>query len=212
MSNQSHYQQLGITEDASFEEIQAAKERLKQKNSNDQKVIENIEAAYDAILMDRLRLRQEGKIKVPERIRFPERQTKKATESLTSEATNQGPVWLQKLIDTPSQADILWPTSIYVVLAAISIYFGINKSSNSELTVALAVLQLTLAVGVASCLYFLNRKEKKFGRAVLLTVSALIFGLVLGGILSALATGLRIEIFITLVTFLVLWMVSCFLR
>mgnify|MGYP006242231707 FL=1 len=203
MSNQSHYQQLGITEDASFEEIQAAKERLKQKNSNDQKVIENIEAAYDAILMDRLRLRQEGKIKVPERIRFPERQTKKATESLTSEATSQGPVWLQKLIDTPSQADILWPTSIYVVLAAISIYFGVSKSSSSE---------LTLAVGVASCLYFLNRKEKKFGRAVLLTVSALIFGLVLGGILSALATGLRTEIFITLVTFLVLWMVSCFLR
>jgi DnaJ-class molecular chaperone with C-terminal Zn finger domain len=77
MSNQSHYQQLGITEDASFEEIQAAKERLKQKNSNDQKVIENIEAAYDAILMDRLRLRQEGKIKVPERIRFPERQQKR---------------------------------------------------------------------------------------------------------------------------------------
>ena len=203
MSNQSHYQQLGITEDASFEEIQAAKERLKQKNSNDQKVIENIEAAYDAILMDRLRLRQEGKIKVPERIRFPERQTKKATESLTSEATSQGPVWLQKLIDTPSQADILWPTSIYVVLAAISIYFGVSKSSSSE---------LTLAVGVASCLYFLNRKEKKFGRAVLLTVSALILGLVLGGTLSALATGLRTEIFITLVTFLVLWMVSCFLR
>ena len=203
MSNQSHYQQLGITEDASFEEIQAAKERLKQKNSNDQKVIENIEAAYDAILMDRLRLRQEGKIKVPERIRFPERQTKKATESLTSEATNQGPVWLQKLIDTPSQADILWPTSIYVVLAAISIYFGVSKSSSSE---------LTLAVGVASCLYFLNRKEKKFGRAVLLTVSALILGLVLGRTLSDLATGLRTEIFITLVTFLVLWMVSCFLR
>lgn len=203
MSNQSHYQQLGITEDASFEEIQAAKERLKQKNSNDQKVIENIEAAYDAILMDRLRLRQEGKIKVPERIRFPERQTKKATESLTSEATSQGPVWLQKLIDTPSQADILWPTSIYVVLAAISIYFGVSKSSSSE---------LTLAVGVASCLYFLNRKEKKFGRAVLLTVSALILGLVLGRTLSDLATGLRTEIFITLVTFLVLWMVSCFLR
>ena len=78
-----------------------------------------------------------------------------------------------------------------------------SKSSSSE---------LTLAVGVASCLYFLNRKEKKFGRAVLLTVSALIFGLVLGGELSALATGLRTEIFITLVTFLVLWMVSCFLR
>ncbi|MGD1717217.1 CPP1-like family protein [Hydrocoleum sp. CS-953] len=199
MSNQSHYQQLGLTEDASFEEIQAAKERLKQQHGDDRKVMENIEAAYDAILMDRLRLRQEGKIKVPERIRFPERQTKKAPDTLGSGPTNQGPVWLQNLIDTPSQADIIWPTGIYVVLGAISI---IQPSS----------LQLTLALGVGGCLYFLNRKENKFGRAVLLTVGGLIFGLILGQILSALATGLATEIFITLVTFLVLWMISCFLR
>ncbi len=199
MSNQSHYQKLGLTEDASFEEIQAAKERLKQEYGEDRKVMENIEAAYDAILMDRLRLRQEGKIKVPERIRFPERQTKKDSDGLTSGPNNQAPVWVQNLIDTPSQADILWPTGIYVVLGAISI---IQPSS----------LQLTLALGVGGCLYFLNRKENKFGRAVLLTVGGLIFGLILGQILSALATGLATEVFITLVTFLVLWMVSCFLR
>ena len=203
MSNQSHYQQLGLTEDASFEEIQAAKEHLKQQHGGDQKVMENIEAAYDAILMDRLRLRQEGKIKVPERIRFPQRQTKKVSDTLSPEETNQGPVWLQRLIDTPSQADILWPTGIYVALGAISIFFESRESS---------ILQLTLALGVGSCLYFLNRKENKFSRAVLLTVSGLIIGLILGGILSALATGLGTEIFITLVTFLVLWMVSCFLR
>lgn len=203
MSNQNHYQQLGLTEDASFEEIQAAKERLKQQHGDDRKVMENIEAAYDAILMDRLRLRQEGKIKVPERIRFPERLTKKAPDSVTPGPTNKGPVWLQKLIDTPSQADILWPTGVYVVLGAISIYSGVSQPST---------LQLTLALGVGGCLYFLNRKENKFGRAVLLTVAGLIIGLVLGGILSSLATGLTTEIFITLVTFLVLWMVSCFLR
>ncbi|MGB3510177.1 MAG: CPP1-like family protein [Microcoleaceae cyanobacterium] len=203
MSNQSHYQQLGITEDASFEEIQSAKERLKQQHSGDQKVIENIEASYDAILMDRLRLRQEGKIKVPERIRFPEKQTKKAPESFTPGLTDKSPAWLQKLIDTPSQADILWPTGIYVVLGAVSIYSGVSQAST---------LQLTLALGVGCCLYFLNRKENKFGRAVLLTVAGLIVGLVLGGILSSLATGLTPEIFITLVTFFVLWLVSCFLR
>ena len=199
MSNQSHYQQLGLTEDASFEEIQAAKERLKQEYGDDRKVMENIEAAYDAILMDRLRLRQEGKIKVPEGIRFPEKQTKKAPDTSSSGKINQGPIWLQRLIDTPSQADILWPTGVYVVLGAISI----GQPSS---------LQLTLALGVGGCLYFLNRKENKFGRAVLLTVGGLIFGLILGAILSALATGLTTEIFITLVTFLVLWMVSCFLR
>ena len=203
MSNESHYQQLGITEDASFEEIQAAKENLKQQYGEDQKVMENIEAAYDAILMDRLRLRQEGKIKVPERIRFPERQTKKASNTVTPNENNEGPVWLQRLIDTPSQADILWPAGIYLALGAISFYFGASQSSN---------LQLTLALGVGSCLYFLNRKENKFSRAVLLTVSGLIIGLILGGMLSPLAIGLRTETFITLVTFLVLWMVSCFLR
>ncbi|NES69281.1 MAG: molecular chaperone DnaJ, partial [Okeania sp. SIO2D1] len=48
MSDLSNYQQLGLTEDASFDEIQAAKERLKQQHSGDQKVIENIEAAYDS--------------------------------------------------------------------------------------------------------------------------------------------------------------------
>ena len=122
---------------------------------------------------------------------------------MTPNENNEGPVWLQRLIDTPSQADILWPAGIYLALGAISFYFGASQSSN---------LQLTLALGVGSCLYFLNRKENKFSRAVLLTVSGLIIGLILGGMLSALAIGLRTETFITLVTFLVLWMVSCFLR
>ncbi len=202
MSNQSHYQQLGLNEDASFDEIQAARDRLKQQYREDQKSLQNIEAAYDAILMERLRLRQEGKIKVPERIRFPERTTQ-APPPVASESTNKMPGWLERLIDTPSRADILWPAGGYLALAGISIY----ASSTS-------VLQLTLALGVGGCLYFLNRKENKFGRSVLLSAGALIVGLLLGGILGPLApaTGLSLEIFITLVTFLVLWLVSAFLR
>lgn len=89
-----------------------------------------------------------------------------------------------------------------MVLAVISIYFGVSKFFS---------LELILVVGVVSCFYFFNWKEKKFGCVVLLIVSVLIFGLVLGGVLSVLVIGLRIEIFIILVIFLVLWMVSCFL-
>ncbi|HEY9891193.1 MAG TPA: CPP1-like family protein, partial [Candidatus Sericytochromatia bacterium] len=73
MSDQNPYEKLGVTEDASFDEIQDAKGRLLQQHRGDQKLIESVEAAYDAIIMDRLRMRQEGKIKVPERIRFPEK-------------------------------------------------------------------------------------------------------------------------------------------
>ena len=72
MIEQNPYEQLGVTEGSSFEEIQAAKKRICDANNNDPKLVESIEAAYDAVIMDRLRLRQEGKIKVPERIRFPE--------------------------------------------------------------------------------------------------------------------------------------------
>jgi hypothetical protein len=73
MSEQSPYEKLGVSEEASFDEIQDVRNRLLQQYSGDSKRVEVIEAAYDAILMDRLRMRQEGKIKVPERIRFPER-------------------------------------------------------------------------------------------------------------------------------------------
>ena len=65
MSDQNPYEKLGVTEDASFDEIQDAKGRLMQQHRGDQKLVESVEAAYDAIIMDRLRMRQEGKIKVP---------------------------------------------------------------------------------------------------------------------------------------------------
>ncbi len=72
MSDQNPYEKLGVSEDASFDEIQEARNRLLEQHGGDGKNLEMIEAAYDAILMERLRMRQEGKIKVPERIRFPE--------------------------------------------------------------------------------------------------------------------------------------------
>ncbi|WP_017804012.1 CPP1-like family protein, partial [Nodularia spumigena] len=72
MSDQNPYEKLGVSEDASFDEIQDARNRQLEQYNGDAKSLELIEVAYDAILMDRLRMRQEGKIKVPERIRFPE--------------------------------------------------------------------------------------------------------------------------------------------
>ena len=64
MGDQNYYEKLGVTEDATFDEIQEARNRLLQQYSGDSKHLEVVEAAYDAILMERLRMRQEGKIKV----------------------------------------------------------------------------------------------------------------------------------------------------
>ena len=62
MSQQNPYEQLGVAEDATFEEIQAAKQRVIAQLGGDSQLQDNVEAAYDAILMERLKLRQQGKI------------------------------------------------------------------------------------------------------------------------------------------------------
>jgi hypothetical protein len=201
MSDKNSYELLGVTEDSSFDEIQEAKSRLTQEHSSDRKQVEAIEAAYDAILMDRLRLRQEGKIKVPDRIRFPERLVEPPPE-YTPTPPKKTPDWLQRFIDTPSRNDILIPAALFAGAGLLS----------------LSAPSLALALGVGFSLYFLNRKEHKFGRAFLLTIVGLIVGIVLGlqvgGLLAAqlVAASIAPESFAAIVTSIVLWIASSFLR
>ena len=61
-SQPSPYERLGIETGASFEAVQAAKQaRLEEVGENPQARAQ-IEAAYDAVLMDRLKERQQGKV------------------------------------------------------------------------------------------------------------------------------------------------------
>ena len=204
MSEQNPYVTLGVTEESSFDEVQDAKERLMSQYSDDRKQQELIEHAYDTILMDRWRMRQEGRIKVPDRIRFPEKLVQPPA-NLTPTPRKQAPSWLQRLLDTPSRNDILWTAGIFTALGSISFFYGgVNPN----------ILQLSLSLGLVASLFFLNRKERKFGRALLLTLLGLILGLVVGGFISSFVTvswitGDRLT---TLIIFVLLWLVDSFLR
>ncbi|MDZ8187833.1 MAG: CPP1-like family protein [Nostoc sp. ChiSLP02] len=208
MSDQNPYEKLGVSEEASFDEIQDARNRLFEQHSGDAKHLEVIEAAYDAILMDRLRMRQEGKIKVPERIRFPELRVQSPPKETQTPRENS-PVWLQQILDQPAPADILLPGAWYLGLSAISLFYPEGGDQ---------VLQLALVVGVSIGIYFLNRKEGKFGRAVLFTLVSLIIGLIAGGVLASLLLpqipliNLGSNQFSTVLTFILLWLVTSFLR
>ena len=209
MSEQNPYEQLGVTENSSFEEIQAAKKRLFEQHNNDSAVLETVEIAYDSIIMDRLRLRQEGKIKVPEKIRFPDRAVEKPFK-VPQIVKEDSAVWLQELIDTPSQADILWPTGIFLTLSAIAVF-----AQNSG---GATILPLLMALGFIANIYFLNRKEGRSGRAFLISFVALFAGIALGSGLANLllgqgsVTSLGQDQFASAVTFCLFWLVSCFLR
>lgn len=201
MSDRTPYEQLGVGEDASFDEIKEARDRLFEEHSGDRQLLEKIETAYDAVLMDRLRLRQQGKIKVPERIRFPERLVPEAPPSTPSASSDRTPGWLKNAIDTPSQSDILLPAGIFLGLCLL----------------ALQAASIALAIGAGVSLYFLNRKENRFGRAVLLTLVSLLVGVLLGGQLAALiqpqlGVPLSIETLSAWIAFFFLWLTDSFLK
>lgn len=202
MSDKSPYERLGVNEESSFDDIQEARNRLFEEHNGDRKEQEAIEMAYDAILMDRLRLRQEGKIKVPDRIRFAERRAEPPAE-YSPPVAPQAPNWLQRFIDTPSRADIVLPAGLFAGAGLLS--FVVSPA-------------LALALGVGFSLYFLSRKENKLGRAFLLTLVGLVVGVVVGSQLGGLLLpqlqqiAASVETFAALVTLIVLWLVSSFLR
>lgn len=206
MSHPNPYEQLGVAEDASFEDIQAARTRLLSESSADRKLAEAIEMAYDAVLMDRLRLRQEGRIAVPDRIRYPERASARTSVASPEAPARQMPGWLKNTLDRPARNELLWPSGTFLVLAGLAI--GI-PGANAGL------LQLILAGGSGASLFFLNRKENKFGRSVLLSLAALIGGLLVGSLVAPLppvAAVLGAEPVAAVGALVALWLTSCFLR
>lgn len=210
MSDLSPYERLGVTKNASFDEIQEAKKKLTLKYQNDTAVVETIEAAYDAIIMDRLRMRQEGKIKVPDQIRFPVNKVStkvSVSNDNTSNTVKKAPSWLQKLMDNPSVKEVSISGVIFLVLAIITAF-----AENHE------TLPFLLTIGVGTSFYFLYQKQRFFWRSVGIIFVVFIFGISLGNILatSIINSGLSISItseqFSAMFTFFLFWLASNFFR
>jgi uncharacterized membrane protein YccC len=113
-------------------------------------------------------------------------------------------------LDRPTPAEVLLTGAWYLGLSAISTFYPTGEDQ---------VLQLALVVGVGISIYFINRKEARFGRAVIFTLSGLIVGLIAGGLLANWAVPLIGQFvhltpnqFSTAVTFVLLWLISSFLR
>jgi hypothetical protein len=207
MSQQSPYEQLGVAEDATFEEIQAAKQRAIAQLGNDRQLQDNIEAAYDSILMQRLKLRQQGKIKVPDGIRFPEK-LPTVIPKFPSLTTANSPSWLSDTFERPSQSQVLTTSGVYAVLSGAALVPSIADTG----------LPTLIAIGAGFSLYFINQKQHRFKRALLGSFLALIIGTAIAGLLVEYAhlpveqIGIHGSVFAGLLTFVMLWIVSSFTK
>ncbi len=173
MSEQNPYKTLGLAESATFDEIQAAKQKLSQEHQGDTKVVEQLEAAYDAIIMDRLRQRQQGTLKVPDQIRFAESQ-KKVVERPKGIDTSSLPTWLTDLKDTPEPQELNLALGINGAIAVGSLL--LNASLASTILTALLIVNV----------YLLYRKENRFGRSLLIGIVSLAGGVAIGSVVNAL--------------------------
>jgi len=203
MTDFTPYTKLGVTVDASFEEIKDARDRLLVELDGDTAAQELIESAYDAILMDRLRARQEGKITVPDRIRFPEKNIT-TSPTLSQPVVSPSKLRWSNLKDNPSRRDLLIYSGVFGSVFILSILLP----SSASIWMALALL---------ASIYFLRRKENRFWRSLLLAISGFVLG-VFGsyGILAAIGTTSFSFVVVgqisTGIILFVMWLVTTLLR
>ena len=196
----SPYERLGIGPEASFDAVQAAKQQRLEEVGDDPQARARIEAAYDAVLMDRLKERQQGKVSSAA-LNASEREA--ARPSIKMPPARPSLASLPSLPSLPkpslSVPSLSLPTlglaqgpQRWLPLAAGLVMLGlllVLPASNAELVLALATV-----LSVVS----LQRRTSRLLPAAGWSVLLLSVGLLLGGLLlrlldPALPLGLPLD-------------------
>ncbi|MEB3332147.1 MAG: CPP1-like family protein [Synechococcaceae cyanobacterium] len=182
---QDPYTRLGITPEAGFDEVQAARQRCLDAVPDDPLERARVEASYDAVLMRRLKERQQGKVSSAARSASQREQTTALRPSLPRlpslpqlNAARPSPASVAKpSFVLASGRDLLWPLAGFAVL----------------LLVLLAVpsvppdLLLSLATGLT--LLQILRRQGRFLLAVGWSFGLLVAGLLGGAMLLFALSG-----------------------
>eukprot|EP00898_Chlorokybus_atmophyticus_P002745 jgi/Chlat1/3471/Chrsp23S03786 len=170
---------FGVDDDATFDEVLRAKNRLISQAGGNSRKISQIEAAYDVILMRSLQQRAIGK-GVPEYVKFADVKKQKAAGL---------PSWAKGALqtDSPAQKQLLLQTGVFGALVAWTLA-GALVDTRSVMD---NVPSFQIALGATASFYFLRQKSLKAGRALGLTAGGLVAGAIVGGLLQS---WLRVDI------------------
>ncbi len=176
------YERLGVAPDASFDTVQEAKLARLKEAGDDPMVRSRIEAAYDAVLMDRLKERQQGRVSSAARSASqreqasppPSRPALSALPSLPQLPPSRlpRPSFSLPRLQLASGRELWFPLAADGVLLVLLV---LMPGAAPELLTA-------LATGVT--LLNLQRRNGRFLAAVGWSFALLCLGLVLGGLLA----------------------------
>lgn len=180
------YTRLGLSQDATFEQVQAAKARCIDEVDGDDQARARVEAAYDAVLMARLRGRQQGQVS-PAAATASQREEGVGSASLTGPSF-PGTSVLQKLrtnLPDPSQSlASLTPQWSLVegqgrLVRVIAGIVGLGL-----LLVSVASVQLVLALACIGVFLSQVRRGRRPLASLGWTLLALLVGLVVGSLFT----------------------------
>ena len=176
------YEQLGISVGASFDDVQAARQSRLSELGDDTMARARIEAAYDAILMNRLRERQQGKVSTAARSASQREQTA-AKPAASGTAVN-----LPRLPQLPVRGLARPSFSVPSLSLASGRERWFPLLSSAVLVVALFVLsappaELLLSLATLVTLLNLQRRNGRFLAALGWSFALLTAGLLLGQLL-----------------------------
>ncbi|KAE9601885.1 putative protein CHAPERONE-LIKE PROTEIN OF POR1 [Lupinus albus] len=189
------YRRLGVSPDASEEEIWGSRNFLLQQYLGHERSEESIEAAFEKLLMASFQHRKKTKINLKSRLK------KKVEES---------PPWIKNLLNFVE----LPPTEVILRRLFLFAFMGGWSVMNSAETGP----AFQVAISLAACIYFLNEKTKSLGRAFIIGFGALVGGWVSGSLLVPNLPSLllrppwTLELLTSLVVYFFLFLACTFLK
>ncbi|KAL5723440.1 tyrosine/serine/threonine protein phosphatase [Ranunculus cassubicifolius] len=189
------YKRLGISKDASEEEIWSSRNFLIQQYAGHERSEESIEGAFERILMDSYDQRKKTKFNLKTRLK------KRVEES---------PSWVKNLLDfveLPPPVIIMRRAFLFAFMAA----WSVMKSADGGPA-------FQVAISLAACIYFLNDKTKSVTRASILGFGGLVAGWLAGSFIVPLVPSVllqptwTLELLTSLVVYVFLFLSCTFLK
>ncbi|KAK3022213.1 hypothetical protein RJ639_047759 [Escallonia herrerae] len=187
------YKRLGISREASEDEIQAARNFLVQKYAGHKPSLDAIESAHDKIIMQKFYERKNPKINIKKKVRD-------VTQSRYVQAVTSR-------FRTPSTNFIIKTSIAFVVLGALTVLFPTEEGPT-----------LQVAISLIATMYFIHDRLKSKLRAFLYGVGTFILSWLLGtflmvSVIPPIFKGLRsFEVTTSLITYVLLWVSSTYLK
>ncbi|KAK8606737.1 hypothetical protein V6N13_052499 [Hibiscus sabdariffa] len=189
------YKRLGISKEASEDEIQAARNFLISRYGGHKPSVDAIEAAHDKIIMQKFYERRNPKIDIKKKVR--EVKQSRVVQAVTSR------------FQTPASKFIVKTSLAFLVLGVLTVLFPTEEGPT-----------LQVALSLIATFYFIHDRLKSKIRALLYGAGAFIFSWLVGTFLMvsvippiSILKGLRsFEVLTSLITYVLLWVSSTYLK